>query len=109
MNNIVCQALFSFVSLSGEVKKSLWKMTIAVGVLFEIILVAFVGREKVFDRLQLYGQVVDIVTLHLVIDLLDGQIVFWVNVVDTCTVAGTTVLTLLVDAGGLDAIEVKVD
>ena len=80
-------------------------MTIAIGILVEVVLMILFCRVEVLQRKFFHGQRLLIVLLLLGKHLLNDRQIRRVSIIDTSTIASALVVSLLVETGGVDGLE----
>ena len=104
----VAESVF-LVGLTGELEQSLWQMTIAGGILFEIVLMRFLCGPEVAEREDFHAKRFVVPYGFGFADAAyDGQVVGR-SVVDAGSVARALVFALPVKAGRVDGAEIKLD
>ena len=89
----------------GKLEQRQRKVAVACGILVEIVLMILLGAVEVIKRLLLYHERLLIVLLLFGVDLLDDGQVCGIGIVDACAVACSFVVTLSVEACGIDSLE----
>ena len=95
--------------LARQLEEGDRQMAVARGVLLQVVLVVVLGGIEIAQREMLHGEGLAHGPLLVGQDLVDGGCVGLIDVVDARAILCAPVAPLLVDAGGVDGLEVEVE